>query len=103
MIMYSLVFPSLLAAFLVWVLDDNLQTEEESKSGNVEVPLSPEESHVHLDLGVEVASVSVFVGLLESTLKPFSSSLPTWQNKLELFPRQAFLAWEQLYKNFLEP
>ena len=47
---------------------ETLQAKEESESRDVEVPLSPEEPHVHLDLGVEVGPVSVLAALLVFTV-----------------------------------
>jgi hypothetical protein len=42
----------------------NLQAKEESKYRDVEVPLSPEQPHVHLDLSVKVTPVGVLAVLL---------------------------------------
>ena len=49
----------------------NLQAKEESESWDVEVPLGPEQPHVHLDLSVEVGSVCVLTVFLRGQFNKF--------------------------------
>ena len=46
----------------------NSQTKEESESRDVEISLSPEQPHVHLNLGVEVTAVLLGAVLLLVTV-----------------------------------
>jgi hypothetical protein len=59
-----------------------LQAKEESESRNVEVPLSPEEPHVHLDLSVQVGAVRVLTRLLFVAVLPHLADGICKQKKL---------------------
>ena len=55
------VFSTVVLSFLYFL---NLQAKEESESWDVEVPLGPEQPHVHLDLSIKVGSVGVLTVFL---------------------------------------